>query len=247
MPEATRDKFILFLERTYRGKMTESSREEEADYAETKLFQFLCDITQELVNDIYSLTDKKRLEEIHKKYSSGHDLHKSAEDKYGSLLFKTLKDYYNYLDSKHFKGSDNIEVKPKRKKKEIPIPDNSIPEEKDELREEGRVTQVCVTQYERKKEHRETALRKYGYVCQVCGLDFEKAYGEIGKEFIEVHHLDPVSNYDAAHEFDPLDKEKGLVPLCSNCHSMIHRGGDDVKHPLSLQQLKEIYIKYNPK
>jgi hypothetical protein len=32
-----------------------------------------------------------------------------------------------------------------------------------------------------------------GYTCEVCGLNFESRYGEIGKGFIEIHHLVPIS------------------------------------------------------
>lgn len=53
-----------------------------------------------------------------------------------------------------------------------------------------------------------------------AGMDFEKFYGEIGREFIEVHHLERIADTDGEHEIDP---KTDMVPLCSNCHSMIHR------------------------
>lgn len=55
--------------------------------------------------------------------------------------------------------------------------------------------------------------------CEACGFDFEKVYGERGKDFIECHHTKPVS------ELSPGEKTKlaDLVMLCSNCHRIVHR------------------------
>jgi len=55
--------------------------------------------------------------------------------------------------------------------------------------------------------------------CEVCGFDFEKTYGEIGKGYIECHHLIPLSNFQVNKE-TRLDD---LALLCSNCHRMIHK------------------------
>lgn len=130
-------------------------------------------------------------------------------------------------------------------------PDNCQPEEEGAARKEGAVSQVSVTKYERNPEYRRMALAKYGYICQVCGMNFESTYGAVGHDFIEVHHLYPVSNMGEDYHFDPLDPEKGLVPLCSNCHSMIHRGGhyeeqggERVMVPLTLKELKDLYNKH---
>lgn len=55
--------------------------------------------------------------------------------------------------------------------------------------------------------------------CEVCEFDFEKEYGEIGKDFIEAHHKIPVS------KLEPNSKSKiaDLMMVCSNCHRMLHR------------------------
>jgi predicted HNH restriction endonuclease len=55
--------------------------------------------------------------------------------------------------------------------------------------------------------------------CRACGFSFIDAYGELGADFIEMHHKIPVSSYIAPRDVSPSD----LVPLCSNCHRMIHR------------------------
>lgn len=74
--------------------------------------------------------------------------------------------------------------------------------------------------------------------CYACGFNFEKVYGERGKEFIEVHHIKPLSTLDEEIEVNP---KTDLVPLCANCHRMIHRRKDEI---LSMDELKEIIDKY---
>ncbi len=67
----------------------------------------------------------------------------------------------------------------------------------------------------------------------VCDFNFELKYGERGKDYIEVHHINPISSHEGMEvEINP---ETDLVPVCSNCHRMIHRRHDDV---LSVEQLK---------
>jgi 5-methylcytosine-specific restriction protein A len=67
-----------------------------------------------------------------------------------------------------------------------------------------------------------------------CNFDFKQRYGERGSNFIEVHHLKPVSSLDEATLVDPKTE---MAVVCSNCHRMIHREKDNV---LSLDELREI-------
>ena len=62
-----------------------------------------------------------------------------------------------------------------------------------------------------------------GYVCEVCGTDFEKRYGSIGKGFIEAHHLKSVASIKGTKV--AMDPRKDFSVLCSNCHRMVHRSG----------------------
>ena len=57
-------------------------------------------------------------------------------------------------------------------------------------------------------------------VATACGIDLAEKYGEKGEKFIHVHHLKPVSEVGAQYEVDPI---KDLIPVCPNCHAMIHR------------------------
>lgn len=98
--------------------------------------------------------------------------------------------------------------------------------------EEGAAQRVTLTKYERNPLNRELCLIKKGYKCSVCGFDFEQRYGVIGKNYIEVHHSIPVSLMEEGHIVDPL---KELFPVCSNCHSMIHRKTP----PYTIEEIQE--------
>lgn len=92
---------------------------------------------------------------------------------------------------------------------------------KDDKLYEGIKEQVVVNKYERNPKARQICVNYYGYNCKVCDLNFEKEYGDIGKDFIHVHHIVPLSEIGEEYKIDPI---KDLRPVCPNCHAMIHRG-----------------------
>lgn len=85
---------------------------------------------------------------------------------------------------------------------------------------EGNVKRTESNRYERNPLNRKLCLSAKGYNCSVCGMNFEKEYGEIGYHFIHVHHIVPVSQIGAGYIIDPMND---LVPVCPNCHAMLHR------------------------
>jgi 5-methylcytosine-specific restriction protein A len=85
---------------------------------------------------------------------------------------------------------------------------------------EGARKQVRVNAYERNPKARKACLKHYGHSCSVCNFDFQKCYGDLGKEFIHVHHLNPLALTDREYELDPI---ADLRPVCPNCHAMLHR------------------------
>lgn len=99
---------------------------------------------------------------------------------------------------------------------------------------EGACKQRWVNAYERDGKARDACLAHHGRSCKACGFDFGGFYGEHGRGFIHVHHLKPLSEIGEAYEVNP---KTDLVPLCPNCHAMIHRGREA---PLSLEALREI-------
>lgn len=102
---------------------------------------------------------------------------------------------------------------------------------------EGRRVQRYTNHYERNPRLRSKAIELHGFRCMVCGFDFEETYGEHGSNFIEVHHLNPVSSLEDETRVDP---ETEMTVVCSNCHRMIHRKKDDV---LSLEDLRRLIQK----
>lgn len=85
---------------------------------------------------------------------------------------------------------------------------------------EGNKTLRYVTTYERDPRYRRQALAIHGTRCKACDVDMGEKYGTYAEGLIHVHHVVPVSTYDAPRKIDP---GKELVPVCPNCHAVIHR------------------------
>lgn len=109
-----------------------------------------------------------------------------------------------------------------------------FPEElsEDEPILEGAKKQITVNAYERNPLARQKCLDHYGYNCNVCNFNFSDVYGNIGNDFIHVHHLKELNQICEAYEVDPI---KDLRPVCPNCHAMLHKR----KPAFSLEELKE--------
>lgn len=99
---------------------------------------------------------------------------------------------------------------------------------------EGKKIAYFGVRYERSLKLRQQAIAIHGVVCNACGFDFEKAYGEHAKGFIHVHHVKPISEYEGDQTVDPVTD---LITLCANCHAAVHRSPDKL---LSVEQLKGI-------
>lgn len=99
---------------------------------------------------------------------------------------------------------------------------------------EGAKTQVYANRYERNSEAREQCIAQKGYKCSVCGMSFEEVYGELGSGFIHVHHIVPISQIGKNYK---IDVERDLVPVCPNCHAMLHRNS---QRTLTVDELRQI-------
>ncbi|MDE2717753.1 MAG: HNH endonuclease [Chloroflexota bacterium] len=96
--------------------------------------------------------------------------------------------------------------------------------------EGGKKVYVSVRR-ERDPRLRADAIRVHGRDCMACGFNFEKFYGDIGKDFIEVHHVVPLSKSGRTKTSPKTD----LIVLCANCHRIVHKQRDIC---LSLNELK---------
>ncbi len=108
--------------------------------------------------------------------------------------------------------------------------------ESDDSLYEGALVKVMANRYERNPKARRECVEKKGYKCLVCGQDFEAFYGEIGKGFIHVHHVIPISTIGKKYK---LNVNTDLVPVCPNCHYMLHRKDP----PYTIQELKHLIQK----
>lgn len=100
---------------------------------------------------------------------------------------------------------------------------------------EGAIKRVEVNAYERNSLARGRCIQHYGYTCAVCDFDFEAFYGNVGKDFIHVHHRIPLSAIEAEYQVDPIND---LIPVCPNCHTMLHRKDP----PFTIEELREIIV-----
>ena len=75
-------------------------------------------------------------------------------------------------------------------------------------------------------------IKKSKCKCQICGFDFYETYGVLGQNYIEAHHIIPVSELNK----EGKTRIENIAFVCSNCHSMLHR-----KRPwLSINELNNL-------
>jgi 5-methylcytosine-specific restriction protein A len=110
-----------------------------------------------------------------------------------------------------------------------------IHDETEKMFTEGTLHQVTLSRYERNPFARKVCLEHYGYSCSVCGFNFEQVYGDVGKNFIHVHHLTQIAKIGKEYKVDPIED---LRPVCPNCHAMLHRQ----KVGLSIEELKSFML-----
>lgn len=98
---------------------------------------------------------------------------------------------------------------------------------------EGALTTVQANRYERDRRNRAAAIAIHGTACKGCDLEMGARYGSVATGFIEIHHVTPVSQLGAGYVIDP---EYDLLPLCPNCHAVVHRRTP----PFTVLELREL-------
>jgi predicted restriction endonuclease len=112
---------------------------------------------------------------------------------------------------------------------------------------EGRKKTFTTQVYERSKLLRDKAVEQYSQngriKCEACGFDFHMKYGEIGEGYIEIHHQKPLFQYEGT-DFSKFmeDALRNVIPVCSNCHRIIHRRKD---MPLTIEELRKLLTDQN--
>lgn len=96
--------------------------------------------------------------------------------------------------------------------------------------------------FERSSIARQRCIEANGTTCVVCGFNFEEKYGYIGKGFIHVHHIIPLNEIGSSYK---VNYKKDLIPVCPNCHAMLHRKNDgaftweELKQMIDMNKQKE--------
>ena len=110
---------------------------------------------------------------------------------------------------------------------------------------EGAPNNRTQTIRDRSRRLREAAIEAFrakenSIHCCVCNFDFSKKYGQIGTDFIEVHHEKPIAFYTSDDESQVISAAlANLKLLCSNCHRMIHRNRTEL---MSVEELKKLLV-----
>lgn len=147
------------------------------------------------------------------------------------LLFKYIEPIsFEFLKSNGFRGNpQSPRVIEEDLINKIEAFQTSFPLEfNDELSEqdlkEGKAIKVLVNAFERNEKARNLAIEYHGSKCFACGFDFYEKYGDLGKGYIQVHHKVPLNKINKEYT---VDYKTDLIPLCANCHAMIHRNSKD--------------------
>lgn len=110
--------------------------------------------------------------------------------------------------------------------------------EQSKIYSEGKTRIIRVNSYERNKLARQECIEHFGLNCQVCDFNFQQKFGTLGQNFIHVHHIIDISVIGEEYSVDP---KNDLIPVCPNCHAMLHKK----KPAYTISELKKI-IKNHP-
>jgi putative restriction endonuclease len=186
-----------------------------------------------LTQDIYPLVSRKNVD-LPKDWKEGV---RATLERNSSDCINTWNGKYDLFELKE-KGSGNWILRNL-------VNTNIIQKEFDEIDENtgSDETNIKLTwHYKRErnnklaKKKKELTKKEKGFLeCEVCNFIFKDLYGERGEDFIECHHIVPLS------ELEPgtLTTLDDLALLCSNCHRMIHK-----KPNISLDELKQEISKH---
>ena len=210
-----------------------------ADFTERELSDFIRQYADFRFKSVFEELDHNYYYRVREKIATNGEM-RAADKEADNMYSFHLKQWTSFLESKAFKElfkkKRSSDDKPKATDTAEPAKPLVSPfreETEGERKHIVKETEVV----RRNPQLRQQCIERYGYQCQCCGMNFAELYGEeLGANFIEVHHLKPISTYE--EDGIPENFLENLVPLCSNCHSMIHHIKDS-EHPL--RDLREAY------
>ena len=210
-----------------------------ADFTEKELADFIRHYADFRFKSVFEELDHNYYDRVREKIATNGEM-RAADKEADNMYSYHLKQWTSFLESKAFKElfkkKRSSDDKPKATDMAEPAKPLASPfreETEGERKHIVKETEVV----RRNPQLRQQCIERYGYQCQCCGMNFAELYGEkLGANFIEVHHLKPISTFE--EDGIPENFLDNLVPLCSNCHSMIHHINDS-EHPL--RDLREAY------
>lgn len=93
---------------------------------------------------------------------------------------------------------------------------------------EGGLKEVVLSIHERNPVARKKCIEYYGTRCFVCKMQFAERYGPLFADLIHVHHRTPLQFQNEEYTVDPI---LDLIPVCPNCHMILHSKKDGVYTP----------------
>ena len=162
----------------------------------------------------------------------------------GLAYLHSHKEAIDYLLTEDFQYED---IKNALSSLDVPVKSKVIPI--CEIVEEGKQGLRNVKYYERSRKLRSIAVEHFTHngiiECDCCGFDFKDYYGVKYESCIEIHHIRPIFQYDEDATQKTIEQAlKNLMPVCPNCHRVIHRnhiGSSDIeKFKLDIAEQKII-------
>lgn len=142
----------------------------------------------------------------------------------GAKYVETHKDAIEYLLNDEFNYGDVItaieEISNRGKSRPIPY---------EEIVSEGKMVIKNIQLKERSSKLRNIAIDHFTknnmIYCECCGFNFPNYYGnKYGRDCIEIHHIKPIFQYEDDDQVQFVEKAlKNLLPVCPNCHRVIHK------------------------
>lgn len=170
---------------------------------DNKIKKFYLEKLSRKLESLYTITDINEVRDI-KNDIVANPNHVYSRKKAGDDRIKGLDNYISFLE----KGTLTPKVETQKKIR------------RSTEDEEGKHVTKETTVIQRNQSARKKCIEHYGCKCAACGIVMKDIYGEIGENFIEVHHLNPIHLFDDQHV---VDYKEDLIPLCPNCHAMIHK------------------------
>lgn len=200
--------------------------------------------------DVFSVTDLDRVNEWRDKLRSNPswiELDRQSKRE----LSKALKVYAQFIEN-----LDRISQSTKGLKPAKPLADETNVEEPesgirvlkrdetiyiDPAVKEGDAMETVSTRYERSRLARRLCIEAYGntYRCEVCETKLTDKYGSRAnkEDYIEVHHIVEHTERSRQEGAHAVNYRTEMIPLCPNCHRMIHFLKD---HTITPEELREL-------